>query len=235
MVILEGKQGTYKSTLFNIIGGKFYSEATHDVRSTDFFKCLEGKMIIEFAELSAFSKSEVNLIKKIITCRSDRFRSSYGRLPSDHPRTSIFTGSTNDEEYLGDTTGARRFLPLKIDTIVVDRIIKDRDQLFAEAVALMRSGIEWWIFPDETIMAQEQRRIYDEWEESVKTFTENREVFTLKEVANYLGIKEVDLDMTVQKRIAKILQMNHDFRREIKKVNGKTVRCWVNKMALSYP
>jgi predicted P-loop ATPase len=236
MVILEGSQGTFKSSLFNKIGGKFYAEAAPDVRSVEFYKCLEGKIIVEFAELSSFSRSEVNIIKKMITCRVDRYRASYARFATDHPRTSVLTGSTNDETYLSDPTGARRFWPLSIGNIELSYISDFREQLFAEAYNKYKNGITWWEVPEaETKAQQEDRRVFDEWENTVIDYIRIQDFITISDVAKQIGITNGLLDKSVQMRIANIIRVSGLFKRGRSCINGTTVRGWRKCTTLDNP
>lgn len=165
MVVLEGAQGTLKSTALHKIGGKWFTETNESVSNKDFFLILQGNLLVEIAELHTFSKAEVTRIKQVITCRVDRYRAPYERLVSDHPRQSVFVGSTNEDAYLKDTTGNRRFWPIKCGTIFPDEIMAAREQLFAEAAHKFKSGATWWEMPkDETVTEQEERRQADAWE-----------------------------------------------------------------------
>lgn len=229
MVILEGKQGTFKSSLFNKIGGKFYAEAAPDVRSVEFYKCLEGKIIVEFAELSSFSRSEVNIIKKMITCRVDRYRASYARFASDHHRTCVLTGSTNDETYLTDPTGARRFWPVETNNINISYICEFRDQLFAEAFRRYSDQESWWEVPEEeTKIIQDERRVFDEWENIVNDFIKDKKHITINDIATRIGIANCQLDKAVQMRIANIIRLCGMFKRGRYYDNGSMVRGWIN-------
>lgn len=228
MIILEGAQGSFKSTMFEKIGGKLYSEASTDIRSVEFYKCLEAKIIVEFAELSSFSKTEINIIKKMITCKSDRYRASYHRFASDHPRTCIFTGSTNDEVYLNDPTGARRFWPLETNIIEIPYIVDNRSQLFAEAYCKYKNSMSWWETPEEeTKLEQENRRVNDAWENIVIDFIRTKDFITIVDVAQKLGLRNDQIDKSVQMRIASIIKVSKMFKKsKITENSGFQKRGW---------
>ena len=96
---------------------------------------LLGKWIVEFGELSVLKKVDNETIKSFITERADRFRPPWGRRARDFPRTCVFGGYTNEDEFLSDATGNRRFWPIRVPSpIRIDELKRDRDQLLAEAV-----------------------------------------------------------------------------------------------------
>jgi predicted P-loop ATPase len=73
---------------------------------------IQGALIAEIPELSAFTKSDVNALKATTAAREDKVRLSYGRRAIVFKRQCLFMGSTNDREYLNDITGGRRFWPI---------------------------------------------------------------------------------------------------------------------------
>lgn len=165
MVILEGKQGRFKSTALSIMGGRWYTELNQNISSTEFCLAIQGKLLIEIAELDAFSKAETSRIKQVISRQVDRYRSPYGRATADHPRQSVFVGTTNEDDYLKDHTGARRFWPVKIGQIRLDILKENRNQYYAEAVVKYKDNPnEWWIHPPRAEEEQEARRQVDSWE-----------------------------------------------------------------------
>src|SRR5690606_30741758 len=148
MPVLEGPQGIRKSTGLQVLAGDaLFAEAAESVTSKDFFTGLQGKALIEIAELDTFSRAEVTAVKRVLTCRVDRYRAPYGRRAEDHPRTCVFAGTTNRDDWNRDETGARRFWPVACTAVDLDWIRDHRDQLFAEAVHRFDAGEPWWDVP----------------------------------------------------------------------------------------
>jgi putative DNA primase/helicase len=230
MVILEGRQGTFKTSALRVIGGRWYAESHESVISKDFYQVLTGKLLIEIAEMDTFSRAEDSAVKKIVTCTSDRYRESYGRVASDHPRQCVFVGTTNEGNYLRDATGARRFWPVKIGRINLELIKQDRDQLFAEAVHRFKAGETWWVMPvEETVVEQESRRYHDEWEQSVWAYVKDHTSgVTITEVADKaLQIDVARLDVMAQRRVTKILKgFGWEFTAERQIYGTPAVRVW---------
>ncbi len=143
-LVLEGKTGRRKSTLLEVMAGRrpYYSDTHFDIGGNkDGFEQLQGLWLYELSEMSALRKADSESVKAFFSSSSDRYRSSYGRYVQDHPRQCVIGCTTNKRQYLYDTTGNRRFWPVWVDLpIRIEWFEKWRDQLFAEAVALFRSG-----------------------------------------------------------------------------------------------
>lgn len=171
MVILEGLQGTGKSnSLKALIGDKWFVEAQSTMDSKDFEIGLLGKIIVEFGELDQFRKAETTLIKKKLSCSIDSFRPVHGKKNKDYPRTCIFVGTTNKDDYLQDETGARRFWPISTGKIDIDYITANKDQLYAEAVVKFKDGFEYYSVPETAKDEQELRRYVHPWEDIIKNY-----------------------------------------------------------------
>ncbi len=169
VLVLEGEQGTKKSTSLNVLGQinskyNIHVETTMSTDSKDFFMQFQGKAIIEFSEGETLSRTEVKRMKAIITTQSDKYRPAYGRTSEDFPRRCVFAMTTNQSEYLKDETGNRRWLPVACEGVAnIEWLKENKDQLYAEAyhrvVNLKETTYE---FPEEeTKAAQTSRRISD--------------------------------------------------------------------------
>lgn len=167
MVVLEGGQGKFKSTALGMIGGNWFLESGADISSKDFLQSLNGKMLIEIAELDGFGKADVKTIKRVLSTRVDTYRPSYGRRAKDFKRQCVFVGSTNEDEYLEDPTGGRRFWPVKTGAIDLDYVGAMREQLFAEAVFKAKRGDTHWEMPDSALDVQATRLRSDLWAEPI--------------------------------------------------------------------
>lgn len=104
VTILEGKQGKGKSTAIRILFGDWFTDAPLPIGDKDAYQVIQGKWGCEVAELDSFHKAEVTTLKRFFTQQIDRFRPSYGRVAQDHPRQTIFFGTTNNDVYLRDYT-----------------------------------------------------------------------------------------------------------------------------------
>ena len=141
VAILEGGQGKRKSTFISKLAKHWYSELKGDFHEPQkMVERMQGHWVIELPELQGFTKGEVQDIKAFVSTQSDTVRLAYAARAQDYPRQCIFIGSTNEAEYLRDSTGGRRFWPVEclVETIDTDRFAAEVDQLWAETMVAYR-------------------------------------------------------------------------------------------------
>jgi len=246
--VVTGKQGAGKSTLASKLGGEFFSDDLKDMKSKDSKEFLLGSWIIELGELSAMRKSETEEIKSFISTRKDRYRPSYGRITNNYPRTCVFIATSNDNHYLKDMTGARRFFPVPVDAHERKKDVFTMDantvqQIWAEAFTFYNAGETCYFSKEEEATLAEPYRDDATEEDMMKTdvleylnilIPDNWNSFRLSEkrsyiqsvmenipVANY-GTNERER-ITVKEILSELLQLdpskyNHN-NTDAKKVN----------------
>jgi predicted P-loop ATPase len=213
MLILEGEQGTLKSSACEALAGEWFSDALPDIGTKDCSQHLAGKWVVEFSEMVVASRADAAKFKAFASRTTERYRRPYDRKEVHEPRQVIFIGTTNLlDSYLRDETGARRFLPVRVGVIKIDALRADRDQLLAEADQMFRDGAKWWCDADfeKTHVVPEQDARYEDdvWSDAVETFVEDKVDVTITEIAvGAVGLESLQRIGTAdQWRIRKILR-----------------------------
>jgi hypothetical protein len=175
VLVLEGKQGIGKSSMIRILAGEenFSESEVLGLDKREQQEALQGVWLYEISELEGMRKADVTHIKSFFSKTSDKARPAYGRTSVDRPRRCVFVATTNEDNYLRDTTGNRRFWPVKVCRIDLAAIGRDRDQLWAEA-SLLEAGGEPLVI-DEALWAaaaeqQSGRLEHDPWEDEIITW-----------------------------------------------------------------
>ena len=216
VLILEGDQGVGKSTFVSILAGSWYSDSLGDITNKDVIDNMRGKWLIEIGELSSMNRAETNDLKAFITRQADVNRKAYGKRSQTYPRQCIFIGTTNDDEYLRDATGGRRFWPVQTPEFDLELLKEDRDQLWAEALELYKAGEKLYLDNPEVRKyaeaEQSYRRVVDEIETKIAEYVKSEECleeFSFEDVWDNLNQKQIGqkiCDYPMQLRIKKALR-----------------------------
>ena len=167
MLILVGKQGTYKSTFIKKLARSWFSDTFMGFQGKEAYEQLQGAWLIEIAELAAFKKAEVESIKQFLSKCEDSFRPAYGRVVETYKRKCVFIGTDNNADFLKDTTGNRRFWPVDVHEDLRTKLVTEDlddyevDQIWAEAVVAAKTER---LFLDDTarMEATERQRAHTE-------------------------------------------------------------------------
>lgn len=160
VLVLVGKQGTYKSTFVKKLGMDWFSDTFSTFQGKESFEQLRGAWLIEMAELSGLKKAEVETIKQFISKCDDMYRPAFGRVVETYKRQCVFFGTTNDSDFLHDPSGNRRFNPIQINIDNITKSVKDDltqgeiDQIWAEACYLVSQGETLYFNEDEGALAK---------------------------------------------------------------------------------
>lgn len=165
MIVLNGNQGIGKSTLIAKLGGEWYSDSLNlsDMNDKTATEKLQGYWIMEIGELAGMRKADMDKVKAFISRQDDKYRASFGRRVTPHPRQCVFFGTTNSQNgYLRDITGNRRYWNVKVpgngkykpwdmdeDTV---------KQVWAEVMVYAKAGEELYLSPELEDYAKEEQR-----------------------------------------------------------------------------
>lgn len=133
-LVIEGQQGCGKSAALQILGGDWYGNSDFDLKNRDSFSAFKDKWIYEFAELGRITKAEKHLQKSFLERTADEYRPVYSRNVVKLARQTVFVGTTNYVEFMDNPIDGRRFWPVRCETILLEALAADREQLFAEAL-----------------------------------------------------------------------------------------------------
>lgn len=178
MLVLVGPQGSLKSTLLRTlvsgVGDWAFTDCLGDIRKPqDYMPTLMGPWLVEVAELSQFTRREVEAVKKFLSTQTDRYRLSYGRRALSIPRRGCIAGTSNTSDFLSDSTGNRRFWPVDVKKLDIKGAQDERIQLFAEALAMYRAGAKWYLEGDEATAAAEAQAAHtveDIWVDRMREY-----------------------------------------------------------------
>ncbi|MGV0954547.1 MAG: VapE domain-containing protein [Fluviibacter sp.] len=227
-------------------------------RDNDIVMLAQGKCLAIMTELRGMGSRDAGAIKSFISRDIDVYRRPYARDISERPRRFVLVGDTNDDEFLSDPTGNRRFLPFRVER-QVDRagIIELREQCLAEAVARFADeGIQLSADYAEGLALDEVEQyetLRDSWIDTIRNWLaapmsagESFEVapraigkprraadLLLRDVAmGALGLRDRDISMGTSKRLGAAMRACGMAPRQVR-TNGVRVSIWrsVKQMA----
>lgn len=165
MLVLNGPQGVGKSTLIAKLAGEWFSDSLNlgDTKDKTTAEKLQGYWILEIGELAGLKKAEVETLRSFLSRQNDIYRAAFGKRATPHLRQCVFFGTTNAESgYLRDTTGNRRFWPVKTPGTGIkhswDLTPELICQIWAETLVYVKQGEKLYLSAElEALSKAEQR------------------------------------------------------------------------------
>lgn len=230
VLILEGEQGIRKSTALRVLSEPYFCDEPIAVGDKDSLLKIARTWIAELAELETFKRSESEAKKAFFSRPTDLFRVPFGRVVEEHPRHCVFVGTTNNDDYLSDLSGNRRYWPVRCEKVDVAALKADRDQLWAEAVVRYRAGEPWWLEGEleKGAAAQTEARTMgaQAWQEAILTWwqdiplSQREPLVSLHTVAEHaLKLTAKDLQRGLEIQIGRVLK-DLGFERTRRRVEG---------------
>lgn len=242
--ILVGRQGAGKSSGVAAMSPApdFFAEVSFHEREDDLARKMRGRLVAEIGELRGLHTRELEHIKAFITRTHENWIPKYREFAVTFPRRLVFIGTTNQEEFLADETGNRRWLPVKVDGADVEAIERDRLQLWAEARGLFEAnGIAFREAERLAKDVHEHHMIKDSWAEVVSNWLDETDILTgeinrekklitsMEVLIDALNFDKKNISRREELRIAKVLQ-GLGLEKAVSRPNGKNVKGWRSKV-----
>lgn len=193
--VAYGPQGARKSSGVAAIAPdpEFFTEISFGEKDNDISRKMRGRLIAELAELRGLHTKDLESIKAFIARQYEDWTPKFREFNTKFARRLVFFGTTNQQEFLADETGNRRWLPLAVSEVDVDGITRDRLQLWAEGREMfLRGGVDYQ--EAEKLAAREHGTfmIHDSWEDAIH---------------RWLGTEEAPTDISSAAIFADVLLM----------------------------
>lgn len=237
--ILVGRQGCGKSSGVEALSPDpaFFTEISFAEKDDDLARKMRGRLVAEIGELRGLNTKELESIKAFVTRTHENWIPKYREFATQFPRRLVFIGTTNEDEFLADKTGNRRWLPVEVSSVDVQAIKRDLLLLWAEARETFKrlGGIQFRDAERLGASVHEQYTIKDAWLETVEKWLDTPDLMTnvIPRTCEFLRASDVLQDAIgldprhigkrEEMRISNVLQ-NCGYKRVQRRVDGKKMR-----------
>lgn len=173
-VVLLSNQGTGKTSAVKAIVpyDEWFCELSFEAHDKDLSRAMRGRLVGELAEMRGMSSRDKESLKAWVSRRRETWTEKWEKYEGTFPRRLVLVGTTNIDDLFSDETGHRRWLPITVGgKQQIDQIVRDREQLWAEAALLWRDGGVQWREAQQLAKHEhisfESEELHDAWEETI--------------------------------------------------------------------
>ena len=250
--VLIGVQGVGKTTAVEALSpiADAFVEIDLGRKDDDIARSLRGKLVGEIAELRGLQTRDAESIKAWVSRRHEEWVPKYREFATRFARRLLLIGTSNDDEFLDDQTGERRWLPLTVGQVDVAGVLAARDQLWAEGVVLFDAGgVQWHAAQTLAVDAHAAHKVRDPWEGAVAAWLErdgmdgevgadgagtrrgDQPVAVADVLVSCLGLSVQKTTRKDQMRVGGILRALGYEKRDVR-VNGQVLKRWRAKNSM---
>jgi predicted P-loop ATPase len=211
--VLVGGQGVGKSTFWKILASpEHFCDDFSDPADKDHKLKLHQSWIVEWGELHGLSRKEATQVKQFMSCAKDSIRAPYARANENMPRPSILVGTSNEDSFLSDATGNRRWWIIKCPKAIdIEKLQADRDLIWAAVMHCYLKGEAWWADADLERVLEAERKQYqvqDVYHDLIAEYLEGRDRVSVREIlTTVLELGTPQLSNQVRGRVIRILKL----------------------------
>lgn len=241
--VFVGRQGAGKTRAVKALAPAidFYSELNLAERDAEASRRMRGRLVLELGELRGLHTRDAESIKAFISRTHEEWRTLYKEFNTHFARRFVFFGTTNQQEFLGDETGERRWLPICVGQCDPESIERDCLQLWAEAREVYDlTDIDWRSAERLAVAVHAEHKISDPWTPVVEQWLDTPGDFedenTTPRTREFLRANDVLVDAlrfdakSISKReemrIGKVLQAL-GYEREFRTIDKRQYRVWI--------
>jgi hypothetical protein len=206
VTVLQGIQNAGKSTFLRLLAGDdFFCDSLGKLDNPkDDLLLLHSHWLHEWSEIDKLTKKSSGDVKAFITKTKDDYRAPYAKAPESHLRQCVIFGTCNRTDFLQDATGNTRYSVIPVGEIDLEKTKEWRDRIWATAKALYLAGEGWELTQAEQALSELNNQNYadvDPWLETIGQFIDYREVISVNEILENLGIDSSKRDKLAAKRV----------------------------------
>jgi len=242
-LVFQGPQGIGKSRWMRSLLPKhfqeeYFFEGSIDTKNKDDVMYLSQYWFIHLDELETLRSNDISAIKSYITRTRISLRKAYGRYKINLVRRASFLGSVNEDKFLSDITGNRRWLVFKVTNIDYQHKINP-DNIWTQAYALWQDkNYRYWFDKAEIKQINEQneefRTVSLEEELLIKNFNFNDSNGRGEFLASSDIVMKIGLAMpAIMSKLHNILMGKALSKHaKVKKTSGGYTKYWVEYLGL---